>query len=309
MDVAEVSRECSVPLPLPVGTILEAHARARMRVRAVARTGSGDRLGILRAAGVLTALCLLALALMSVSFHSRPDTAPVMLGPIHPANQGQGVPWPDGAHAGPFPAQGYPSISVYGAGLPANVTAQFTLASFGPNGGEALGGGIGDGFDFGASLSDGTWTFLALPVPGYIPYPASGTLFVTGNESISYTQQFIPAVPCFQIFTEVGLPIGSVWWVIEGGGLGFFSNGTTIDTVGCGSLSSDSVGSATDYQVIAFPSTTYYPGGASVPVAFGPPASSPEFPTVYIVYIVAIGAATGLLAWLVFRIGNRGAKP
>jgi len=207
----------------------------------------------------------------------------------------------------------YSSVGVYITGLPPNFRAPVTFASWGPHGGWWEGGDAGDGFDFGGSLGNGNYTLVALPSVNsspyrYIPYPASATYFVTNNSSLNITINFLPAFPCFQTFTEVGLPFGSEWWVIEGDGLAFFSNGSIIDAIGCPASGGVSIGSATDYRVLAFPTSTFYPQGASIPVAFGPPPTAPSF-AVSPSEVALVGIIVGLVLVVAHQLESRPPRP
>ena len=198
-------------------------------------------------------------------------------------------------------------FAIYVSGLPPNVSAPLSFASWGPNGGWSVQGRAEDGFAVEGGLGNGNYTLSVLPAPGFIPVPSSATYFVTDNSSLNITVDFVRA-PCYQTFTEVGLPFGSEWWVIDVFGLAFFSNGTTIDALGCPSSMADvSVGSATNYRLVAFPSSsTFYPGGASIPVAFGPPSVLPAFPATDDIFV---GLLIGGLAAGTFALGERPRRP
>ena len=128
---------------------------------------------------------------------------------------------------------GSPNANLFGAGLPPNVSGYFSFSSYTGGGGESWSGEFFDGFGGGGSITDGTWTLFVSPPRGYIADPASATYFVRGSEALNITVDFLPASPCMQSFTEVGLPVGSVWWVFPGAGLVFASNGSVIDVLGC----------------------------------------------------------------------------
>jgi hypothetical protein len=193
-------------------------------------------------------------------------------------------------------------ISIYAEGLPSNASGRFAFADYTAQGGFWSSGIVKDGLVMGISAIPGTWTLSMFGPPGFIPFPASATYFVRANETLNITIAFYSSAPCYQTFTEVGLPVGATWWVIEQGNLAYFSNGTMIDAIGCDGLGGVSVGSATNYVVIAFPSAgTFYPGGASIPVAFGPPA--PPLPSPFLP-VLAVGLAMGLVVGALSGLGR-----
>jgi len=200
----------------------------------------------------------------------------------------------------------YATLSITVSGLPPNVSAPLAVASIGPSGYWEESGPVSDGSDWVTTLGNGSFTLsmMASPAPGgYIPYPASADIIVNNNRSVAIDVRFIHAWPCYQTFTEVGLPFGSEWWVDEAFGLSYFSNGTVIDAVGCPATEAGAtIGTNTDYHVIAFPTGRFYSGGAPIPVAFGPPAATLSLPvgTVMIVGL-AVGVGSGIVAMLVHR--------
>jgi len=215
-------------------------------------------------------------------------------------------PTPAGLLLSSGPDQGAnPAISefeVVGSGLPSNVSAEFTLGSYGPTGGMSFSGGLFDGFDAGGSLLDGTWILQVLPPRGYLPIPASATYFVTNGQNLWINISFIPVWPCYQVFTEVGLPLGAEWWVTDSNGIAYFSNGTIIDAMGCELSGGLRVGSATDYQVVDFPpATTYYRSGEAIPVVFGPPTPLPDFPALA---LTLAGGLVGAVITLAYAAGS-----
>jgi hypothetical protein len=196
------------------------------------------------------------------------------------------------------------------SGLPPNVSAEVTFGQF-SSGGFSVSGRMGDGFGGGGGpLEPGTYLLYVLPVTGYIPNPASATYYVSDadaeSEVLNVSVTFEPAPSCYQVFSEVGLPGGTVWWVIGDEGLAFFSNGSIIDALGCGSLLGVSVGDSLDYQLVSFPRSVYYPGGEAVPVVFGQPPAATPLPAPW---IALVGVATGAFAAVLFGIGAFGREP
>lgn len=99
---------------------------------------------------------------------------------------------------------------IWFSGLPPNVTAPFVFGQFGPHGYWYASGQSGDGFGDGESpLAPGVYDLYVQPTPGYIPVPASATYFVSTPGLLNVSVSFIPASPCYQVFTEEGLPQGA----------------------------------------------------------------------------------------------------
>ncbi|HEV2519372.1 MAG TPA: hypothetical protein VGX00_01960 [Thermoplasmata archaeon] len=70
--------------------------------------------------------------------------------------------------------------------------------------------GFGSAIAF--SMSNGTYSFEIIPVSGYLPSPASGTVTVAGaNQTVQIVFQPAPVYPLR--FQESGLPAGDFWYV------------------------------------------------------------------------------------------------
>ena len=175
-------------------------------------------------------------------------------------------------------------LELWVSGLPPNASGHVVVDSYGPHGiTGSMGGPAFDGFDwFTGPLSPGMYVLVAQAISGYIPNPATATYFVNAsqaaNEVLNVSTKYIPVddAPmgsCYQVYTEVGLPLGTEWWVVGDSGLAFFSNGSIIDALGCGSLEDVTVGDSIGYALADFPSHGYYEGGSAVPVFFEAPPS------------------------------------
>jgi hypothetical protein len=189
------------------------------------------------------------------------------------------------------------------SGLPPNVSAPFVFGQFGPHGGWYASGRGEDGFGGGGGpLNAGVYDLYVQPAPGFIPVPASATYFVSAAEILNVSVSFVPAQPCYQVFTEVGLPQGTEWWVIGAGGVAFFANNSVIDTTGCGGLNGVTIGSSIGYQLVQYPPSAFYPSGAAIPVFFVPPgASVSQFPAA----VVVTGIIVGSIIAIAYVIGHR----
>ena len=246
---------------------------------------------------VLAVVMVMLLALCVAPTSTGPDDTVRALGrPVSQPMEG----------AGQEGGATYATLSVTVSGLPPNVSAPLAVASIGPNGYWEESGPVSDGSNWITTLGNGSFTLsmMASPAPGgYIPYPASADIIVTNDRSVGIDVRFIHAWPCYQTFTEVGLPFGSEWWVDEAFGLSYFSNGTVIDAVGCPAIEAGAtIGTNTDYHVIAFPTGRFYSGGAPIPVAFGPPAATLSLPAGTVMIIgLAVGVGSGIVAMLVHR--------
>ena len=265
-----------------------------------------------RAVVVSVAMCVGALLFLSIGLGtSGAFRAPYIAagGTQRDRLAPQGIPETPVAASGARSTGGQPEASgfwFYAEGLPPNVSAWYSFAHFTTTSGTWTSGPIEDGFGGGFGPSEpGVWTLYVIPPAGYIANPASATYFVHANESLNVTLDFLPE-SCSQTFTEAGLPVGATWWVVEG--LAFFSNGTTIDVAGCGLLGSEVIGTATDYHVVGVPPAgTFYPGGAAIPVFFGPPSRVPSFP---FASVLILGLVAGTVMGLASAVGrNRGDPP
>jgi hypothetical protein len=191
------------------------------------------------------------------------------------------------------------------SGLPPNVSATFVFGQFGPQGGWFTSAAGKDGFDGGGGpLRPGVYDLYVQAAPGFIPVTASATYFVSAPEMLNVSVSFVPAQPCYQVFTEVGLPQGTEWWAIGVGGVAFFANNSVIDTTGCGGLQGVTIGSSNGYQLVAYAPSAYYPSGAAIPVFFAPPPSSSagQLPGDVIVSLVIL---VGVAVSVAFFVGRR----
>lgn len=275
-------------------------------------------LGVLRVArrrltsaqfGPVCALVIGCLELVPILFGaSAVANTPLSLSSTHdPANLL--VP---GEHQRPLltaqPASNGSTWNVWFSGLPPNVSASFVFGQFGPQGGWFASGEGGDGFDGGGGPVDaGTYVLYVQPAPGFIPVTASATYFVSAPEDLNLSVAFVPAQPCYQVFTEVGLPQGTSWWVVGAGGVAFFANNSVIDATGCGGLQGVAIGSSIGYQVVKYPPSAYYPSGAAIPVFFASPNPTAQFPVGAIAVIaVLVGSLLTVLYFVERRRRARG---
>lgn len=186
---------------------------------------------------------------------------------------------------------------VWFSGLPPNVSASYVFGQFSAQSGSYVAGHGGDGFDGGGGpLFPGVYDLYVQPASGYIPVPASATYFVTDQQVLNASVSFVLATPCYQVFTEVGLPQGSEWWVIGAAGQAFFANNSDIDATGCGGSSGIVIGTSANYQIVNYPPAAFYPPGATIPVFFASQSSSSDqFPataTIVLSLFVALVFAT-----------------
>jgi hypothetical protein len=250
--------------------------------------------------GILLAISLglPILAAADLLQHSSPTT-----GPNSPAQAPEAL---APSHPTLLPSNGS-GFYVWFSGLPPNVSAGYVFGQFGPQAYWYASGQGRDGFDGGVSpLSPGVYDLYVQPAPGFIPVPASATYFVSGPELLNVSVSFVPATPCYQVFTEVGLPQGTEWWVIGAAGVAFFANNSVIDATGCGGLAGVTIGSSIGYQLVSYPPSAYYPSGAAVPLFFVPAgASSPPFPSVAVAVAGVLGGAV-VAALYAFRRRGRG---
>jgi len=76
------------------------------------------------------------------------------------------------------------------------------------------------------SLTNGSYTYSVMPIPGYYAIPSSGTFTVNGT-NLTINVKF-EQVKYSVIFNEVGLPAGTKWYVNLSNGESFSSTNSTI---------------------------------------------------------------------------------
>jgi hypothetical protein len=85
-------------------------------------------------------------------------------------------------------------------------------------------------------------------LPGFVPYPASGFVHLTGNVTdIGITFLPLSSRACSLLVTEHGLSPGTTWWATAND-FTFFSNGPELYTVTSCSITSITFGSASTLQ-------------------------------------------------------------
>lgn len=204
--------------------------------------------------------------------------------------------------AGPSTWSGW---EIWSSGLPPNVTASFVFGQFGPQGYWYASGLMEDGSGgAGGPLGPGVYELYVQPAPGFIPVPASATYFVSTPGLLNVTVSFIPATPCYQVFTELGLPQGTEWWVVGASGVAFFANNSVIDATGCGSVNRVVIGSSIGYPVESYSPSAFFPAGAAVPVIFVTPsgASTAQLPGVS---VALVGVLTGFAVAVMYDVVRR----
>ncbi len=196
------------------------------------------------------------------------------------------------------------NLTLTALGLPSNMTWRFGVWSCDLWGCEFGSAPVSGNRTSGDSLSAGTWYLNVFPPPSYVAYPATAVFFAHANESINQTIQFLPSEGCFLNFTEVGLPVGTTWWVAVNN-VAYFSNGTTISALGCG-FTDPTFGSAAGYVVVGSSAGVgYKASGESLAVVFAPGASAPSGEPISAVWLLLSAALVGgalSAAWVVGRL-------
>jgi len=146
------------------------------------------------------------------------------------------------------------------------------------------------------------YTFTAVPVAGYTVAPASGNgvIGASGGTSdvvkITYTPVVVPTYPI--VFTESGLPVGTLWSVTLNG-VSETSTSTTVQFA----LENGSY----DFDVGAIAGYSVAPGSGAVPVRGGPASQALTFsPILYPIDVVESGLPSGTF-WSVTYGGSTAA--
>jgi len=267
-----------------------------------ARRGRPIHGGARHARALLVGVLLLLPLVFAIRFAAYGPSSPAPAADVvhpEPASEGVGL-----VHSSSLALNGS-EYGVWFSGLPPNVSASFVFGQFSSHEYWYVSGRGEDGFVTGGGpLDTGVYELYVQPAPGFIPVPASATYFVSAPEILNVSVSFVPAQPCYQVFTEVGLPQGTEWWVIGTEGVAFFANNSVIDTTGCGGLEGVTIGSSVGYQLVSYPPSAFYPSGAAIPLFFASPGTpSPPFPA----YVVAVvGVLLGSLLAVVYGASHRG---
>ena len=125
------------------------------------------------------------------------------------------------------------------------------------------------------SLETGTYRYTVASVPGYIVFPSSGTIDLTGPISTPTTITFMPMYPV--TFTETGLPSGTNWTVTLNGTPQASTTSTIVFLEVNGSYAF-SVRSVAGYNAVLTGGSVFVKGAAfRVSVPFMSTAGVPQF--------------------------------